>query len=172
MILDTQPLSPNFLSPLNFQFSIKKCPSINFFAQRVNVPSLILNPAMYENPFTVIPHAGDHINFEQLLVTFKVDEKLQNYLEIYNWIRQLGFPEDWNEYKEIKDQPKASGTGIKSDLSILILNSAKNPIFECLIIDAFPIALSQMIFESTAPDVAFITCEATFQYTNFRINAF
>jgi hypothetical protein len=172
MILDTQPLSPNFLSPLNFIFSIKKCPSINFFAQKVNVPAMTLNPAAYENPFVVIPHAGDHIIFDQLVVTFKVDEVLQNYLEIYNWIRQLGFPEDWSEYREIKNQPKASGHGIKSDISIMILDSTKIPKFECLLIDAFPISLSQMVFESTAPDVSFITSEATFVYNNFRINAF
>jgi len=167
---DNQPQSYDFLSPLNYKFLIKKCPSINFFCQKVNIPGITNNSALSFNPFTKIPYAGDHIEFDVMTAVFKVDEKMQNYLEIFNWIRQLGFPEDWSEYLGLEIQPKATGTGLKSDISILVLDSSKNPIFECLLIDAYPISLSGIQFTSTDADVEFVTCEANFQYTNFRIN--
>lgn len=168
--LDTQPETLNFLSPLNFQFSIKKCPGINFFVQKVNIPSFSISSADSFNPFVRLPYAGDHINFDPMTVTFKVDEKLQNYMEIYNWLRELGFPESWDEYKAIKERPTYMGTGLKSDASILICDSSKKPFFECVILNAFPVALSSLQFASDAPDVQFITAEAVFHYTNFKMN--
>ena len=38
--IDNTPENRNFLSPLNFKFSIKKSPNMNFFLQKVNLPSI------------------------------------------------------------------------------------------------------------------------------------
>ena len=78
-ILDQTPSNRNFLSPLNFKFTIKKAPHVNFFIQKVNVPQIILKPPIAGNPFTNIPYPGDHIDYSTLEITFKVDEDLQNY---------------------------------------------------------------------------------------------
>ena len=40
-----------------------------------------------------LPIPGDKMEFEDLNVRFLVDENLENYMEIQNWMRGLGFPE-------------------------------------------------------------------------------
>ena len=84
--LENTPTNPNFLSPLNFKFSIKRAPHINFFTQKISIPSLNLPSYNSPNPFVKIPEPGEHIDYGDLELTFRVDENLKNYLEIHNWI--------------------------------------------------------------------------------------
>lgn len=167
--LDNQPENFNFLSPFSFKFQIKKTPYLNFFVQSVNIPGISMPAPEQPNPFVGIPLPGDHLTYDELLIQFKVDEELKNYLELHNWIRALGYPENFNEYKTIANQPKLSGLGIVSDISLLILTSAKNPKFEVVFKDAFPIQLSALIFETTSETVSYIDASATFRYRSYDI---
>jgi hypothetical protein len=169
--IDNQPTNLNFLSSVNFKFQIKKAPNINFFIQQVNIPGIAMSGPKAPNPFTDIPWPSDKIDFERLSVTFKVNEDMSDYLEIYNWIRMLGFPETYDEYATIEATPKYLGTGIKSDISILVLDSNDVPKLEYTIKDAFPIQLNGFVLSSTNPDVGYVTCTAIFSYTNFVLNA-
>ncbi len=167
--LDNIPDNKNFLSAFGFKFQIKKTPNLNFFVQSVNIPGISLVPLESPNPFVKIPYSGDHIDFSNISLTFKVDEDLENYLEIHNWIRQLGFPEDFSQYKQIAAQPLTSGLGIVSDISIMILSSSRNPKFEVVFKDAFPVSLSDLTFNTTNPDVDYIEATAAFSYTSFNV---
>lgn len=174
-VFDTQPANPNYLSPLNFKFQIKKCPNLNFFVQRVNVPGFSLPAAEEPDPFVTIPYSGDHIHFSPLVVSFKVDEQLANYLEIFKWITGEGFDINYDQYADLAEQDKSnpvSAMGTKSDISVFILDGQKNPLTECVIHDAFPISLSDLQFDSRSEDVRFITAEAQFRYTFFTFRAF
>ncbi len=170
--LDTTPINKNFLSPLGFRFFIKKLPNVNFFVQKVNVPGIAIpqNPAM-PNPFTKIPYAGDHLEFNELQLTYRVDESLTNYLEVYNWIRGLAFPESYEEYSALASKSPTSGEGLKSDASLIITTNGKSPNFECVFEDVFPINLSSMDFVTTDETVNYIEATATFLYTQFKISA-
>lgn len=167
--IDNTPENKNFLSPLNFRFQIKKAPHVNFFIQRVNIPAIQVGNADTSNPFVVIPHPGDHINYGTLEITFKVDEDLTNYLEIHNWIRALGFPEKYEEYKTIQDVKPYTGDGIYSDISLIVLASTKTPNYDITYRDAFPISLSALTFLTTDSSVNYIEASATFKYTLFDI---
>lgn len=167
--LDNTPDNKNFLSPLNFKFFIKKTPHINFFVQRVNVPSIRLVQVDTSNPFVKTPYAGDHIEFGTLSLNFKVDEDLKNYLEIHNWIRGLGFPENYEQYRDLSDKPIYTGDGIVSDVTLTVLASTKTPNFEITFVDAFPISLSDLPFNTTDNTVNFLSADATFKYTHYTI---
>ena len=86
--IDNTPSNQNFFSPYNFTFELKRSPYLNFFIQSLNVPGISLNSPTYPTPFVNIPMAGEHLSFNNLSVTFKVDEQFKNYLEIFNWINQ------------------------------------------------------------------------------------
>lgn len=163
--IDNTPENKNFLSPLGFKFQIKKTPHVNFFIQQVNIPSLILGVQEKGNPFVNIPYPGEHLKFGELKVVFKVDEDLQNYLEIRNWIVALGKPETYEQYKEIQDQPKTSGEGIYSDISLLVLSSSKMPNYEITFVDAYPTTIGDLNFTTVDSDVNYINVAATFKYT-------
>jgi hypothetical protein len=167
--IDNTPSNRNFLSPLNFKFQIKKAPNVNFFIQKVNIPSIAMPNPQPNNPFVKTPIPGEHINFGELTITFKVDEDLQNYLEIYNWIVALGKPQNYDQFKTIQEKPITSGDGIYSDISLIILSSTKMPNYEITFADAFPVELSQIIFNTTDTDVNYVEASTTFRYTYYNI---
>ena len=167
--LDNTPENKNFLSPLNFKFFIKKTPYINFFIQKINLPSIRLIQVDTSNPFVKTPYAGDHIDFGTLTMNFKVDEDLKNYLEIHNWIIGLGFPERYEQYRDLSNKPIYTGDGIVSDMTLTILASTKTPNYEITFVDAFPVSLSDLTFNTMDNTVNFLSADATFKYTHYTI---
>ena len=87
--LNDQPDNPNFLSPLGFNFGIKKLPNTNYFVQSVNVPSVQMGDAIMPTPFVNIPTIGDRITYAEFQVSFKVDEDLRNYIELYEILNSM-----------------------------------------------------------------------------------
>lgn len=167
--IDNTPSNQNFFSPYNFTFELKRSPYLNFFIQSLNVPGISLNSPTYPTPFVNIPMAGEHLSFNNLSVTFKVDEQFKNYLEIFNWMIALGFPEKFDQYDLLASKSITTGESIKSDISIMLLNSAKTPKFAINIHDAFPILLSDLRFDTRDAQLTFIECSTTFQYTHHTI---
>jgi hypothetical protein len=168
--IDNTPTNKNFLSPLNFKFQIKKTPHVNFFAQKVNFPSISLPDVEFPNPMIKIPYWGDHLDYGELRVSFMVDEDLTNYMEIHNWIRALGKPEAFDDYAKLQSIPTYTGDGLVSDISLTILNSGKMPNYEVIFRDAFPVSLGDLQFDSTLSDVDYLEMDATFKYTLYEIN--
>ena len=167
--LDSNPANKNFLSPLNFSFKIKKAPYTNFFIQKVNVPRMFLTEITVPNQFINLPVPGDHITFDTLSITFKVDEDMANYMEIYTWLVEMGKPQNFDQYATIQNQNPVSGLGIYSDIELMILDGKRNANYAVVYQDAFPTDLSGIEFESTADDIDFITASATFKYKLYTI---
>lgn len=168
--IDNTPSNKNFLSPLNFKFQIKKAPHVNFFIQKVNIPDVKLISPEYPNPFVNAPIPGEHLTYGILDITFKVDEDLQNYLEIHNWVKALGKPQNYDQYKTIQDKKPGTGDGIYSDISLMVLSSTKMANYEIVFMDAFPVNISSVVFNTTDNDVNYIEASASFRYTLFDIN--
>jgi hypothetical protein len=164
------PSNPNFLSPLNFTFKVRRAPHLNFFIQEAKIPGIAIQPTMIANPLIRVPYSGDHIDYDPLVISYKVDEDLQNYLEIYNWLVGLGTPESLQQYADLEAQPSMLGGGIKSDLDLVILSSSKNPNYSITYVDAFPISIDGLSFDTTRTDVDYISTTVTFKYTSYKIN--
>jgi hypothetical protein len=168
--IENTPTNKNFLSPLNFKFSIKKAPHVNFFIQQVNIASINISQYDMPTPMVKIPIPGEHIAYGDLRVTFKVDEDLTNYLEIHDWLRGMGKPASFLEHKNLNSKPLATGEGIYSDVSVIVMNSAKMSNYEVVYRDAFPVSLSELIFDTTKTDVDYLEATATFKYILFDVN--
>jgi hypothetical protein len=149
---------------------IKKAPHVNFFIQKVNIPGISITNLVTPNPFVRIPYAGEHITYEDLTISFKVDEDLQNYLEIHNWLKSIGKPDMYEQYAEIEAKNIYSGDGVYSDISVMVLASTKNPNYEVTYRDAFPISLSAITFNSIDSDVNYLEASTTFKYTSYNIS--
>lgn len=167
--LDNQPTNINFLSPLGFKFQIKKTPNMNYFVQSVNLPSVSIGTIDVATPFSRIPLPGDKVTFSPLEVTFKVDENMENYLEIYNWIIAIGRPDNFTDGAYIYSAPEMSGEGVKSDLSLVILTNGMRGNKIVNFLDAHPTNLSDITFDSTLTDVEYVTATVTFDYRRFTI---
>lgn len=169
----TEPANKNFLSPLGFKFVIQKTPNVNYFVQSIILPDVNLGDTDLPTPFRRVPVAGDHIEFGDLQITFKVDESLKNYLELYNWITAIGFPDNFDQHKAVdpKFVSKGSGQGIYSDATLVILSSAMNPLHEVVFSDAYPTSLTDFTFDSRNTDVDYIEATATFKFKNMTFKA-
>jgi hypothetical protein len=174
MSVNNQPTSINFLSPLGYKFILSRAPNVEYFIQEVTLPGLNLAMSTQVTPFANVRRPGDKLDFEQLQVSFRVNENLDNYLEIFNWMIALGRPEGFNQYKlterafQSADEQKDT---VVSDITLSILSSAMNSNVEFRMRDCFPISLSNITMTSSATDVDYVTATATFALTDFTITA-
>jgi hypothetical protein len=157
----------NYLSPLEFIITVKRLPSVEFFTQRTSVPGISVNPIEHPTPFKPTFEGGDRLNYDDLNLSFIVDEGMANYLEIFNWIKGYSFPENFGQYQNLQ----SSQEGLKSDISIKILNSHKNPSILIDYRDCFPISLSEVTLDTTQTDVIYPEATVTFRYNYFDITS-
>ena len=109
-------------------------------------------------------------------LNFLVDEDLQNYMEIQNWIRGIGFPESLSEIYEwqsnnpaLKDAPRAM-LNLYSDGTLTVLDSMNNPKFKVKFENMFPYRLSTLEFDATQTDVEYFTASVSFKYMIYNID--
>jgi len=168
-LLSQTPENKNFLSPLNFNFKLKRAPNLDFFLQGIKMPSIMLPSYTQANPFVSIPFSGEHLQYGNLEVEFKVDEDLKNYLEIHDWLRGLGKPESFDEYAAVAAANPGEGLGIHSDVQLFISNSLKVPNYIVTFEDAHPYTLSGMSFETTDTTVNYVTASVGFKFLQYKI---
>lgn len=171
-VLDTQPENFNFLNPANFKVVVKRCPNINWYTQKVQLPGITSEIVPVGTPFTNIHYPGDHINFPPLSFTFKVSESLEEWLEIFHWMIALGFPESWDQYKALLDEEKVRWDthGLKSDISVIIQNGTLQPTHEFVYKDCFPSGLGGFDLATNLSDIEYTISEVNFTYTYFHVN--
>ena len=159
----------NFLSPVGFKFAITRIPKADFFANQANIPGIDLGFALQPTYLKDIPISGDKLTYSDFSLRFLIDENMENYLEVHNWMRGLGYPENVGEFTEmLKEDPSEKGLHT-SDGTLLIYNSAFNVNTRIHFKDLFPISLSTVDFDATMTDVDYVTAEVTFKYTIYDI---
>ena len=155
----------NYFSPLEFIVSVKRLPNVEFFTQRTQIPGVSATPVEKPNPFNVMYETPDKLRYDNLNFSFIIDEKMNNYLEIYNWIKGITFPQNFDQFKAINE----SKEGRFSDISVLVLNSSKNPSINITYKNCFPISLSEVVLDTTSPDLIYPEATVTFQYDYYEI---
>ena len=164
----------NFLSPIGFKFSLVKKPKIDFFCNSANLPGLNLGVAIQSTPLKSIPVPGETLSYEDLTLRFMVDEDMVNYLEVYNWLVQFGFPDNFGQYQQLLDEDenskgKQNAISGMSDGTLFVYNNTFNPNLKIVFKDLFPVSLSGISFDSTSNEVNYVTAQVTFKYTIFDI---
>jgi hypothetical protein len=159
----------NPLSAIQAQFLVRRLPQVEFSVQKITIPGLFLPSVIQNTPDVNIKHAGDQLAFGDLRVEFLVDEYMDNYLSIYQWLIWLGFP-NGNEHRNLTSPlAKASGEGVWSDATILILDNKQNPRLECTVKQMFPTTLSDIVLDVTADKMQYVKATATFAYTEYSM---
>lgn len=164
----------NFLSPLGFKFILTEKPKIDFFCTSANIPGISLGTAIQSTPLKFIPIPGETLDYDDLTIKFMVDENMENWLELYNWLLQFGFPESFEQYQQLlNEDPQSLGvqnaiSGM-SDGNLIIYTSSYVPNLKVVYKDLFPTSVSSIQFESTETDVRYATATAVFKYTIYDI---
>jgi len=150
---------------------LQRAPHVVFFVQKADVPGITLPPVNVPNQFVTLPFAGDHMAYNPFTVEIIMDENLEGYQELHSWITGLGFPESFEQYRELvqKDEDVLSHEGLYSDISLTLLTSLKNPNIQFNFKDCWPTTLSGWTMQHTSDDVTYATCTATFLYGLFDV---
>lgn len=161
----------NFLSPVGFKFTLAKEPKVAFMCNSARIPEITLGVAKQPTYLKIIDVPGEILTYGDLSIKFLVDENMENYMAIHNWLTGLGFPETAEQYKNLT----TNDLGIKdpkeafSDGSLHILNSNYRDVAIIKFKDLFPMSLSSLEFDATPTDVVFLTAQVTFKYTIYDI---
>lgn len=180
---DRQPTKLDYASPTQFKFGIHQLPKVEFFTTAVNLPGINLGDAIFPTPFKTIPVMGDQITFDTLTITFIVDEYLENYRSLHEWMSAIGFPKNRQQFADFRANKSNTPTerrgvsqdigdvqtatphnALFSDMYITLLSNKNNPILEIDFHDAYPVALGGLSYSQDATDVTYISTTATFQY--------
>tara|TARA_R110000851_G_scaffold257810_1_gene410277 strand:- start:5825 stop:6442 length:618 start_codon:yes stop_codon:yes gene_type:complete len=201
MTTDTSPLSRqptvlDYSSPTQFRFMIHQLPKVEFFTTAANIPAISLGELVIPTPYKSIPILGDNLTFDNLSISFIVDEELQNYKTIHDWMIGIGFPKSRQQFIDFRNsgsntpqegQGGNTGTGISNkdiggrggpaiadkafytDATLTILSNKNNPIVEVRFSDLFPVALSGLDYNQNVTDVEYITATIDFRYKLYEI---
>lgn len=160
-------MTPNFLSPLEFKIIVKRLPNVEFFTQRTTLPGISATPVIQPTLLNKLYATPDELTYNNLDMSFIIDEKMNNYLEIHRWLTALTFPQKFKQFADLKD----SEDGLISDITIHILNSHKNSNIEIQYKNCFPISLSDVVLDTTQNDVIYPEANVMFQYDYYEINS-
>jgi len=170
--LTNTPSNIGHLNPSAYKFNIRLIPNTTFFVQAVNLPALSYTPGLMATPFANINLVGGTMEYEDLTVTFIVDEDLANWLEIFNWMSAITAPKNFGQYKnrkESNDNLRIDQGDLITSAELIVLTNTKNPNIQVMFDDVFPINLSEIQFDITHTENTTVTATAVFKYTTYRV---
>jgi len=131
---------------------------------------------------------GSKLEYEDLSITFIVDENLENYIEMHTWLTGIGFPADRKQFSDFRSATSNVATNTRgeskdigdvrastpelamySDATMTILTNKNNPIVECRFADVFPTSLSGLTYSQNQTDVEYLTATVNFKYQIYEI---
>jgi len=151
-------LESNFLSPSRFILVIDTpdFESVSYHCQTAPIPGVKISSQ--EVPWRQFNSnlTGSNIEFDPLDVRFIVDENMDNYVKIYEWMLTA---------VQTDSQP-----AMKKDMSLLIYNNNNNMNKRIQFIGGFPMSLSSVEFNTTNSDTQFLFADVSFSidYYQFR----
>ena len=161
----------NFLSPIGFLFILDKARKVSFLCQKAEIPTVDLGQVEIPTRGMVpIPVEGN-MRYSEFSMEFIVDEDLRNYMQIHNWMRALGTPQEFKERRvwlnKYADSPSEDPRF--SDATLQVLNNNNIANFDVVFKDMFPVSLSSLPFDVTGGDNDYFTATTTFRYTLYEI---
>ena len=198
MAVDTSPLSRqptklDYASPTQFRFGIHQLPKVEFFAVTATLPAIALTDVVIPPPFKSIPMMGDQLTYDNLSVGFIVDEFLENYLSINEWLTAIVFPKTRKQFSDFKTNISNTPTSIRSsastssdigdvqsaspvnslfsDATLTILSNKNNPIVNVTFRDLYPVAITALEYNQAATDVEYLTASVDFAYQLYEIES-
>jgi hypothetical protein len=165
-----EPTNKNMLGQTGFRLVLDRLPTVTYFSQGVGLPGITLSGApTIPTPVIDYPLPGEKLTFSPFSVTFKVDEDMKNFLELYNWLVGLGSPESPDQYRRF--QNASINQNNLSDGTLIILSSKYNPNLRVKFRGMFPESISELQFSTNASDIDYLEATATFRYRDYVIES-
>lgn len=153
----------NYLTPSNFKLTLdhEHYANTEFFVQSFEHPSVSVAVATnYSSPRAMLPVAGDKINFSDLSITIFVDEDMNSYHEMFDWLTRI--------VTENNTVDRSENIPTYLDMTLSVLTSKNNvgktiKYKNCILTD-----LSGLSFEPSNTE-GHISFTASFKFSEFII---
>ena len=156
--VNRQPTTTNYLYQTFYKFQMRRLPKVNYFMQKVSLPDFASGgPIEQPTRFVSVKHPSKNVSFDNLTIEFLVDENLENWRELYDWMRTIYLVDDYKNFESETSTHFTEG-------SIMLLNSAMNVNKEIRFHNLLPISLSGIDFDSTDTDLSPRIATATFAF--------
>jgi hypothetical protein len=162
-------INTDFLNSTSFVVVVDKFQGIAFFTDEVNLPGVNLSHPLQANSFADIHRVGDRIQYDSLALSFRVNEDLSNWEEIYNWMVGASFPEDYKQYRDAVG-PEGKESALFTDITITLLDNYKKPLKNITFHSCIPSGLTGFTMSTNDSTIETVTASVTFQFTNFTIS--
>jgi len=162
-------LNKNYLQPTGFRVIIDRLnyPNLEFFAQSVSHPDVSLQGPQVPYPrIGNVALPGDALDFGQLNIQLILDEDLNAYTELYNWMLDTvnkDFVPQGSRTRRVNPEVPT-----QADISVSILSSHNNQTNRIIYNGCNPTGLSGLELTSIASTVEYLTFNAGFTYTGFQ----
>lgn len=131
-----------------------KLRDLEIWVQSVILPSISLESSLYSGMRRDIPIPGQKVEFESFIFNFVVDQQLDNYYSIYEWMQR------------ISKEPRLENMTSNCVLSFLDGNNAVTRTVD--IVGAYPSVLTELSLNSDDTDIVPVTCSLTMNYQYFK----
>ena len=191
----SQPTVFDYATSTQWRLAFNRVPKTTWFCTTANIPGVTLGEAQYPTPMSDMFIAGDKLTFDTLNITFIVDEELQNYRELWEWLTGIGSPVKHTQWSDVlskgdgltttfsaigtDDQLDSrtasvmqSGTSTESNLysdsTLIVYNSKNIPKVEVKFKNMFPTSLSSLDYSQESSDVEYFKASASFRYLYYE----
>ena len=174
----------DYADPTKFKFQITKLPRVEFNSIQANIPGITLTEINQPTRLMPVRIPGNDMTFEDLNITFIVDEDLTNYRSVHDWMAGLAQMDSDDKYRALITEgsdrmplsqqanltdagrvTKATNDGaIFSDAKLITLSNRNIPLIEITFRDTYPKALSALDYNQNATDIEYLQATVTLGY--------
>ena len=181
-----QPTVYDYATGTQWRLAFNRLPKTTWFCTAANVPGITLGEAQYATPMSDMFVTGDKLTFETLNISFLVDEELQNYRELWDWLVGIGSPVNHSQWETTLSKgdgairsfatpdadPRTKSTyeesNLYSDSTLIVYNSKNKAKVNVQFKNMFPTTLSALEYSQELTDVEYFKASATFRYLYYE----
>lgn len=149
-----------------FKLIIRNTRQTTFVCQEANLPSISQSGIRIDNSVNYFTVNSQKLEYEDLSITFKVDEDLNNVKEIHHWLQGITAPQTPDQFSAIDKELNIVGLNhgytVAVDASLFTLTQVYNANIEIVFVNLMPISFGGLNFNLTAD--GHMTATATFRY--------
>lgn len=140
----------------SYMLEIPMFKELNYFIQSAEVPGLTM--AGVDTPFKNFQGnvPSNRIDFDQLNLTFLVDEEWSNWYSLVEWMKRIRR----NDRPILEDM---------SDLTLHLTNSNKNLNKQIIFRGAYPVLIGTLPLETAVVDTTPLVCSLAFRYQEYEM---
>ena len=189
-----EPVVFDYAQSNQFKVYLPIFPLTEWFVISCNIPGITMGQGVVPTPLTDVPFIGDKLTYDQFSMTFLVDEKMKNFIELHDWLINMAAPQKNQQfmartsdyvldtgqrtkfYTDIEGVStemtgNTSDRELYCDIQIFILSSKNNPVVKFTLQNAFPVSLSALDYSSQESDTNYVQCNVSFAFPFYTIES-